>query len=465
MAGYHTLALILLLLAPLTVTPALAAGGSDPDRIRPYAKNPCYWQYKGKPVLLLGGSVEDNLFQIPDLVAHLDLLASVGGNYVRNTMSARDPGNVQAFAKRGDKYDLETFNPVYWQRFETFLAETAKRDIIVQIEVWATFDYYRDLWARSPFNPNNNVNYTAKQSGLPLAVDSHPVRAGNDFFRSPPGAKDLALVRQYQEKFVAKILEHSLAYDHVLYCMDNETAVTPKWGEYWANFIRQAAAKRGKRVELTEMWDPWDIHHRKHNATIDHPETYSFIDISQNNHQKGQAHYDNPQRLRRRIKGRPRPLNSVKIYGADGGRFGSTRDGVERFWRNIFGGLAAARFHRPDSGIGLSAKAQRMIRSARAVTSAFDIFATEPRNDLLSDRSENEAYCLADPPRTYAVYFPAAGQVTLNASPAPKPRSLRWFSIDTGEWRGIREVAEPSGKKFRLETPGSGQWVAVISPQ
>ena len=64
------------------------------DRIQPYQANPSYWQYRGKPVLLLGGSVEDNLFQIPDIEQHLDLLASVGGNYVRCTMSGRDDRNV-----------------------------------------------------------------------------------------------------------------------------------------------------------------------------------------------------------------------------------------------------------------------------------------------------------------------------------------------------------------------------------
>ena len=31
---------------------------SEADHIRPYEKNRFYWQYKGKPVLLLGGSVE-----------------------------------------------------------------------------------------------------------------------------------------------------------------------------------------------------------------------------------------------------------------------------------------------------------------------------------------------------------------------------------------------------------------------
>ena len=27
----------------------------DNERIRPFSENPFYWQYKGKPVLLLGG--------------------------------------------------------------------------------------------------------------------------------------------------------------------------------------------------------------------------------------------------------------------------------------------------------------------------------------------------------------------------------------------------------------------------
>ena len=30
------------------------------ERICPYSANPRYWQYKGKPALLLGGSVEDD---------------------------------------------------------------------------------------------------------------------------------------------------------------------------------------------------------------------------------------------------------------------------------------------------------------------------------------------------------------------------------------------------------------------
>ncbi|MBX3001759.1 MAG: hypothetical protein KF893_24760 [Caldilineaceae bacterium] len=105
------------------------------DAIRPYRENPFYWQYKGKPVLLLGGSVEDNLFQIPNLEEHLDLLRSVGGNYVRCTMSSRDPGDVWPFAfdeTRG-RYNLEEPGEEYWRRFAHFLELTAEREIILQI--------------------------------------------------------------------------------------------------------------------------------------------------------------------------------------------------------------------------------------------------------------------------------------------------------------------------------------------
>jgi hypothetical protein len=69
-------------------------------RIKPYATNPRFWQYKGQPCRLLGGSVEDNLFQIEELESHLDKLQSAGGNYIRNTMSSRDEGDVWPWSKR-----------------------------------------------------------------------------------------------------------------------------------------------------------------------------------------------------------------------------------------------------------------------------------------------------------------------------------------------------------------------------
>ena len=204
----------------------------DENRIQIYKTNPQYWQYKSEPVLLLGGSVEDNLFQIPKIEEHLDLLQSTGGNYVRCTMSCRDEGNIWQFKKVEDLYDLDQWEEEFWQRFSNFLKLTAKRDIIVQIEIWATFDYYRQNWDVNPFNPKNNVNYTFEQTDLPEVVDSHPTQAENNFFWSIPAENNQQVVLKYQKKFVDQILYYSLQFNHVLYCMDNETSVTPKSVSY-----------------------------------------------------------------------------------------------------------------------------------------------------------------------------------------------------------------------------------------
>ncbi|MCP4257945.1 MAG: hypothetical protein GY774_10520 [Planctomycetes bacterium] len=450
---------MLVILATVTMLISVrtqAAGGS----MEICKENPAYWQYKGKPILLIGGSVDDNLFQIPNLKEHLDLLKSVGGNYVRNTMSARDEGNVWQFGKVNGKYDLDKWNDEYWQRFETFLKLTNQRNIIVQIELWATFDYYRDIWAVNPFNPKNNINYTTAQTGLPEVVKTHPARTENNFFWSVPAERNQKTVLKYQRRFVDKILSYSLKYPNVLYCMDNETSVTPEWGKFWSQYIKAKAGEAGVKVQTTEMWDKWDLADKQHNPTFDHPETYSFVDISQNNHQKGQRHWDNAQRQRARIAGKVRPLNNVKIYGADTGRFGKDRDGMERFWRNIFGGLASARFHRPASGQGLGNNAQSNIRSMRMITDRMNVFTCSPSKNLLSDREDNEAYCFANPGTEYAVYFPKGGEVTLDISAMKKSVTVRWLDVMKSKWSGRKRIKGKS--KITLTCPSQSYWAVLV---
>ncbi|MHC4508173.1 MAG: hypothetical protein ACYTAO_04325, partial [Planctomycetota bacterium] len=128
---------MILTLAVCAACGSATSGGQNfkDDGIKPYSENPRYWQYRGKPVFLLGASDDDNLFQwpSPDLERHLDAMKAVGANYVRNTMSdRRDKGfELYPFKRRSDgKYDLGQWNDAYWKRFDRFLAETAKRDII-----------------------------------------------------------------------------------------------------------------------------------------------------------------------------------------------------------------------------------------------------------------------------------------------------------------------------------------------
>jgi hypothetical protein len=211
-------------------------------------------------------------------------------------------------------------------------------------------------------------------------------------------------------------------------------------------------------VCVTEMWDDWDLKGPHHRRTLDHPERYDFIDVSQNNHQKGQRHWDNFQWVRRHIARRPRPINTVKTYGADGGRFGTTRDGVERFWRHVIGGAASARFHRPPSGLGLSKPAVASLRAARKLESLVKMWDVEPANDLLTDRADNEAYLAVRPGKAYALYVTDGGKVGLKL---PKGQyTLRWISVTSGEWGKRAELS--GGKTVSLAAPGKGGWVAAV---
>ncbi len=83
----------MILIAALLVVSCTLLKKPEYEQIMPWNENPHYWQYKGKPVLLLGATDNDNLFQNDNLKSHLDSLRMFGGNYIRNTMSDRDPGN------------------------------------------------------------------------------------------------------------------------------------------------------------------------------------------------------------------------------------------------------------------------------------------------------------------------------------------------------------------------------------
>jgi hypothetical protein len=462
--------LIILLLLALRgfVTPGTSSEQTEigSSGIQIYQDNPRYWQYEGKPVLLLGGSDDDNLFQWTGarLIEQLDLLKSVGGNYVRCTMSGRDEGNVWPFKQVNDKFDLDQWDEEYWRRFEDFLKRTHERDIIVQVEIWATYDFYREIWQRHPFNPKNNINYASEQTGLSEWVDHRPGHSENVFFQSVSAVRNQKTMLKYQRRFVDKMLSHSLKFGNVLYCMDNETAAAPQWGKYWSEYAKAKAKQAGGVVQTTEMWyDHLDKDPPIPHATFDHPETYSFVDVSQNSHKRGQRHWDSLRLQLSRVDDNVRPLTNVKIYGADTGPerwFRADVDGVERFWRNIFGGMASARFHRPPYGLGLGEKAQAHIKSMRMLMDEMNIFACTPRNDLLSNRKENGAYATANPGKEYAVYFPNGDPVALDLNAAQVKMKVRWLDISQSRW--AKEETLEGGNTVALTPPGRGHWLVLI---
>lgn len=457
-----------------TIWGIASAQAEDADSIRPYSENPFYWQYKGKPVLLLGGSWQDNLFNHPTgLAEHLDLLAASGGNYVRNTMSHRNVGNVFAYAQRDGKFDLDEFNEEYWQRFERFLRLTKERDIIVQIEVFDIHDYFRDHqsyggWSKHPFNPGNNMTYTPEESGMPTVAQwgaLRPPPSRHPFWTAVPALENNELVLRYQQGYVDKILSISLKFPNVLYCIQNESTEDMAFSDYWADYIHQRAKEAGRTVYVTDMRHTGDPRQPDQMHILDNPQRYTFVDIAQVG-----GWYSRILLVREYIADNPRPITLVKLYNRQG-----EEESVARMWRSVLAGAAAARFHRPhpletpdaqeattEWGLGLSPRARVTIRSARMLTDAMNLFACKPRNDLLSARTAG-AFCLAEPGKQYAVYFSNGGSVTLDLSDAPEELTARWINIQEAKW--TKETAIRGGKPQRLTAPGDRHWAVAVLPR
>ena len=479
--GFRTYLKGMVVVLLLTMSSGAASSpANEGERIQPHPANPYYWQYKGKPVLLLGGSWQDNLFNHPiGLERHLDLLQSVGGNYVRNTMSHRNQGNVFAYIQRAGpgipleedgKFDLDEFNEDYWLRLDDFLRMTHERDIIVQIEIFDPHDHFRDHqslggWSKHPFNPANNVNYTAEESGLPTSANYRPVAtpSAHPFWLTVPALQNNELVLCYQQAYVDKLLSITLAYPHVLYTIQNESGEELAFGDYWADYIHRRAREAGRTVYVTDMRRTGNVREPDQRHIMDNPQRFNFLDISQS-----VGNYERTLFVRQRISENPRPINSVKLYNTAG-----EEESVARMFRFIFAGGASARFHRPHPlegsrdhekssrwGLGLSPRAQATIRGARMLTDAMDLFVCAPRPDLLSDRGENEAYCMAEPGKQYAVYFPDGGAVTVDISQAKGTQQVRWLDIDRSRWHRRQTVT--GGGALELETPGKGHWAALV---
>ena len=279
-----------------------------------------------------------------------------------------------------------------------------------------------------------------------------------------PGVKNNKLVLGYQEQFMRKLLSYSLKYPNILYTMDNETRVPFKWGSYWSAFIKKEASAKGIKVETSEMWDDNKLNSTRQRQSFDNPQVYSFLDVSQNNRNFNQDHWDNLQWARKYIAKAPRPMNNTKIYAGGNSSWGSgdAQQGVERFWRNIIGGAASSRFHRPPKyGLGLNTMAKRCIAAARKLESRIKPWEVTPRMDLLSSRSSDEAYLAAAPGQKYALYFTKGGSIKLDLkAPSSAKFELRWINIGTGQWGATATLTGGSPKT--ITAPGSGGWAAAI---
>jgi hypothetical protein len=197
---------------------AAAPGADDPARaaasplLTLHPENPHYFAFGGTPTVLIGsGEHYGAVLNLDvDYVRYLDALAAQGLNHTRtftgvycepqgafniaaNTL-APAPGrystpwarsDTPGYANGGGKFDLQRWDEAYFARLRDFVAQAARRGIVVELALFCPF-YEDSMWRLSPMHPANNVNgcgptertavYTLDGHGGLLAVQEALVR-------------------------------------------------------------------------------------------------------------------------------------------------------------------------------------------------------------------------------------------------------------------------------------------------
>jgi hypothetical protein len=208
-------------LALLTTAPAQDAVSIDPH-------NPKYLLFRGKPLVLISasehyGSVINRPF---DFEKYLDDAASRGMTMTRTFLlyrelqSARNPSSpckpespdfIAPYVRSGPGnaldgepiYDLDGWNPEYFDRLHHFLDAASKKGIVVELTVFSN-TYVDNIWALNPLRKENNKQHV-----------------GDVEWEDYISLRNAQLVDR-QKAFARKIIDETSTYDNVYYEICNE---------------------------------------------------------------------------------------------------------------------------------------------------------------------------------------------------------------------------------------------------
>lgn len=196
-----------------------------------HLQNPHYFIYSGQAMVLIAsaehyGAVLNSDF---DFENYLQTMHDEGMNYTRiftgsyveipgsfgignNTLAPAIGSFLAPWKRVGEiglykgekKFDLDEWNPDYFERLHNFISKANELDIIVEVTLFCS-TYSDESWKRHPFNPGNNIN------DIPAGLDrkkSNTLANGN--------------LSGFQQKLVEKLVTELNEYDNVFYEIQNE---------------------------------------------------------------------------------------------------------------------------------------------------------------------------------------------------------------------------------------------------
>jgi hypothetical protein len=238
----------------VALNPATSAVGADPIDLHP--ENPRYFLFRGQPEFLITsgehygallnrdfnyGPYLDELrarqFNLTRLFAgtyrevpgsfqiRANTLAPVPASYVAPWARTNEPGAADG----GNKFDLATWEPTYFDRLNAFVSAASARGIVVELVLFCPF-YKENLWDVNPMNARNNVNHV----GTMLRTEVYTLKH--------------SAMLAIHEALVRRLVTELHRFDNLYYEICNEPyfgGVTLEWQARIAAVIVEAETKLG----------------------------------------------------------------------------------------------------------------------------------------------------------------------------------------------------------------------------
>lgn len=251
-----------------------------------YSQNPYYFQdAKGKPFMFIGDYTWETFSGVnSDYTKMFDYLKSRGINLARvwlwwgceelpagNGFPDKNKLHIEPFLREGPglandrrlKYNLDKFNPAFFDRLVQFCKAADQRGITLQLITMDAWMLKKEhLWPLHAFNRNNNVN----------KVDGDPNNTGRGIdgkrgFCSMGNPKAL----EYQKAYIRKVVETVNSFDNVYFEIANENFYSEEWELTLCDFIKEIELNMPKQHMtirrdfpshhyVVQTWDPLTIH-------------------------------------------------------------------------------------------------------------------------------------------------------------------------------------------------------------
>jgi hypothetical protein len=252
-------------LGVLAVAVAAISAAHAQDAVKINPDNPKYLLFRGKPLALISasehyGSVINRPFDyekyLDDAKAH-KMTVTRTFLFYRELQSARNPSSpckpespdfISPYVRTGPGkamdgepiYDLDKWNPEYFERLHRFLDAASKRGIVVELTVLSN-TYVGDIWELNPLRAENNLQHVG-------AVD------WQDYI----SLKNQELVKR-QSRYLRKIIEETSGYDNVYYEICNEPGggfaghASPADVDAWQSEMARVMREEMKRLNKPHL--------------------------------------------------------------------------------------------------------------------------------------------------------------------------------------------------------------------